>query len=288
MAYIPPNPNGQATAANSSPVVLASDQSTIPVSNASLPLPTGAATAAKQPALGIAGAASADVITVQGIASGVAQPVSGTFWQATQPVSLATNTPTIAAGTALIGKVGIDQTTPGTTNGVQVNAALPAGTNAIGKLAANTGVTIGAVEIAATQTLATVTTVGTLTTITNGVKVATNTTGGATSFTLISAATTNATSVKGSAGTLYTLFAYNNGAGTAYLKLFNKATAPTVGTDTPVMTIMLPAGGGSNISIPPQGIAFGTGIAYSVTGTGTVADTTAVAATQVFVNGAYI
>ncbi len=38
----------------------------------------------------------------------------------------------IAAGSAIIGKVGIDQTTPGTTNGVQVNAALPAGTNAIG------------------------------------------------------------------------------------------------------------------------------------------------------------
>lgn len=47
------------------------------------------------------------------------QPVSGTFWQATQPVSLATM-PTLAAGTALIGKVGIDQTTPGTTNGVVI------------------------------------------------------------------------------------------------------------------------------------------------------------------------
>jgi hypothetical protein len=42
---------------------------TQPVSAASLPLPTGAATAAKQPALGTAGAASADVITVQGVAS---------------------------------------------------------------------------------------------------------------------------------------------------------------------------------------------------------------------------
>ena len=61
-------------------------------------LPTGAATAAKQPALGTAGTASSDVITVQGIASMVAlkvdgsavtQPVSGTFWQATQPVSIA-------------------------------------------------------------------------------------------------------------------------------------------------------------------------------------------------------
>lgn len=47
----------------------------LPVSNASLPLPTGASTAAKQPALGTAGSASADVITVQGIASGTVLPI---------------------------------------------------------------------------------------------------------------------------------------------------------------------------------------------------------------------
>lgn len=57
--------------------------------------------------------------------------VDGAFYQVTQPVSIAT-APVLVAGTALIGKVGIDQTTPGTTNGVQVNAALPAGTNNIG------------------------------------------------------------------------------------------------------------------------------------------------------------
>lgn len=59
----------------------------------------------------------------------------------------------LPAGSAIIGKVGIDQTTPGTTNGVQVNAALPAGTNAIGKLAANSGVIIGDVNVVAAPTL---------------------------------------------------------------------------------------------------------------------------------------
>lgn len=50
-------------------------------------------------------------------------------------VSLKDSTmPALAAGAAIIGKVGIDQTTPGTTNGVQVNAALPAGTNLMGKV----------------------------------------------------------------------------------------------------------------------------------------------------------
>jgi hypothetical protein len=49
--------------------------------------------------------------------------------------------PALAAGSAIIGKVGIDQTTPGTTNGVQVNAALPAGTNVIGHVINDSGST---------------------------------------------------------------------------------------------------------------------------------------------------
>jgi len=57
--------------------------------------------------------------------------------QATEISSLATiatNTgAAVPAGTNIVGKFGIDQTTPGTTNGVQVNAALPAGTNLLGK-----------------------------------------------------------------------------------------------------------------------------------------------------------
>lgn len=122
-------------------------------------LPTGASTAAKQPALGTAGTASADVITVQGIASmtalkvdgsAVTQPVSGTFWQATQPVSgtvtanAGTGSFTVAQATA----ASLNATVVGTgTFAVQVSSALPAGTNAIGKLAANSGVDIGDVDV---------------------------------------------------------------------------------------------------------------------------------------------
>lgn len=54
-------------------VVIATDQPNLTtplnVAAASLPLPTGASTAAKQPALGTAGTAATDVLTVQGIAS---------------------------------------------------------------------------------------------------------------------------------------------------------------------------------------------------------------------------
>lgn len=50
--------------------------SAVPVSASSLPLPTGAATAAKQPALGTAGTPSADVVSIQGVSGGTAVPVS--------------------------------------------------------------------------------------------------------------------------------------------------------------------------------------------------------------------
>lgn len=59
-------------------------------------LPTGAATAAKQPALGTAGTASADVITVQGIASMTALKVDGSA--VTQPVSDAGGSLTVDNG----------------------------------------------------------------------------------------------------------------------------------------------------------------------------------------------
>lgn len=72
--------------------------------------------------------------------------VTGSFFQATQPVSLVT-LPALTAGSAIIGKVGIDQTTPGTTNGVQVNAALPTGANTIGAVNIN-----GTVPISGTIT----------------------------------------------------------------------------------------------------------------------------------------
>jgi len=99
---------GQKAMAASLAVTVASDQSAVPISAASLPLPSGATTAAKQDLLLAELQLKADLTE-------------------TQPVSLAT-LPALAAGTALVGNVGIDQTTPGTTNGVVVNAsALPTG-----------------------------------------------------------------------------------------------------------------------------------------------------------------
>ena len=125
---------------------------------------------------------------------------------------------------------------------------------------------------------------GTGTNTLGNVALLSRTTGGATQHTLISAATTNATSVKASAGTVYGISATNSGAAAAYLKLYNKASAPTVGTDVAVKTILIPPGATVSLPISPVGLNFGTGIAYAITGAATTADTTAVALAQCVVN----
>ncbi len=107
-------------------------------------------------------------------------------------------------------------------------------------------------------------------------------TGGATPSKYFSAASTNATSVKGSAGTLYGIVAVNTTATTYYLKFYNKASSPTVGTDTPVLTIPLLANA-SYQSQFPTGAAFGTGIAFALTGAAPDNDVTN-AATGVTIN----
>lgn len=110
---------------------------------------------------------------------------------------------------------------------------------------------------------------------------------GLTSSNLISAASTNATSVKGSAGCVYTIYAHNINAAVRYLKLYNKATAPTVGTDTPVLRLPIPgntAGTGFVLDTGGMGITFSTGIALALTTGIADADTAAVAANEIVVN----
>lgn len=110
---------------------------TMAVSAASLPLPTGAATAAKQPALGSAGAASTDVLTVQGIAAMTALKVDGSG--VTQPVS---GTVGISAGTANIGDVDV-LTVPADPFGANADAASAAGSiSAKLRFIASTGIPV--------------------------------------------------------------------------------------------------------------------------------------------------
>lgn len=90
-----------------------------------------------------------------------------------------------------------------------------------------------------------------------------------------SAATTNATVAKASAGDVFRVNGNNASGAVKYLKFYNKATAPTVGTDTPVLTLALPPGA---FSFDLGSFYFSTGIAYALTGGAADADTTALAA----------
>ena len=103
---------------------------------------------------------------------------------------------------------------------------------------------------------------------------------------LLSAATTNATVVKGGPGKLFGWYFYNANAAVRYLKLYNKATAPTVGTDTPVLTIPIPAGAAANVDLGP-GIGFSRGIGLALTTGVADADTAAVAANEIVLNLLY-
>ncbi len=94
------------------------------------------------------------------------------------------------------------------------------------------------------------------------------TTGGASMSHLLSAASTNSTSVKGSAGTLYAISAINTTATVYYLKFYDKASAPTCNSDTVLMTLPVPSStsGAGLILAPAVGFSFSAGIGLCLTG----------------------
>ena len=247
-------------------VVVDGSAVTQPVSAASLPLPTGASTAAKQPALGTAGTASADVITVQGIASMTALVVDGSG--VTQPISHGALTELAAA---------ID-----TEVQCDIVGALPAGTNAIGKLAANSGVDIGDVDV--TSIAAGANSIG-------NVGIIPRTTGGMTIFRSLDIDESEE-DVKTSAGQVFSISAFNTTAAPLYLKFYNATAANvTVGSTTPVLTFVVPGNADSDgagfIWNNEIGFAFGTAICVACTTGVADADTGAPGANACIVNIGY-
>lgn len=104
---------------------------------------------------------------------------------------------------------------------------------------------------------------------------------------IVSANSDNATNVKTTAGQLYGYQISNKAITPNYVKLYNKAsTAPTVGTDTPFMRLMIPAG--QTIQMQTDvGIAFSAGIGYGIVTGSADADDTSVAAGDVCLNLLY-
>lgn len=291
---------GQALAAASVPVVLTAAQVvtlTPPTTvTANLGTLNGAATAAKQPALGTAGSASADVISVQGIASMIAFKVDGSA--VTQPVSIAgsialptgastsalqttgnTSLSTIATNIPAQGQAlaaaslpvvltaaQITTLTPpttvtanlGTLNGAATAANQSTGNTSLGTIATNTpalGQALAAASVPVVLTALQVTALTPPATVTANQGVPTS--GGATIYRNLN--TGMGVNIKSSAGQIFGWSITNQATTVRFVKLFNSSSAPTLGSGTPVMTLGIPPGGGSNLSFP-AGIAFASGI----------------------------
>ncbi len=112
-----------------------------------------------------------------------------------------------------------------------------------------------------------------------------------TAYSLTTAATTNGALIITGAKRLAELTVSNPTATAAYVKLYNKATAPTVGTDVPVMTIAIPATaagvGEKSFNFGALGKQFPLGIGIAVTGAAVATDTTATVA-GIQVHGTYL
>ena len=135
---------------------------------------------------------------------------------------------------------------------------------------------------AVTVSSGTVTTVSTVTAVSSSTPVTPTVTNG----TINSAASTNATSVKATAGTMWSIVITNINVAARFVKLYNLASAPIVGTSTPVLTIAVPSSGTIQVDGGANGIRFSTGIALAITGLAPDNDTTAVTVsdTKILIN----
>lgn len=163
------------------------------------------------------------------------------------------------------------------------DVALPAGTNAIGKLAANDGVDIGNVDVASVAPGSNL--VGDV-----GLSGA-RTSGGTTLYKNIDVDESE-DQIKGTAGQVYWIHAINLASSVRYLKFYNATAASvTVGTTVPDLTFPIPTQGDANgagftLAIP-NGIAFGTAITVAATTGVADNDSGAPGANEVILNLGY-
>lgn len=304
MSYFPPNPNGQATGASSAPVVLASDEvvpiggldfsntpttirtdtnGRLKISHGQPAAVTGSLTALNTQ-VAVVGDGFSDVIfyfmgtTVQTVtfeqSPDSTNGTDGNWW----PVLGSSQTALAAAATtaALTGAHTYRISAPAGSYIRVRSSAYTSGTSAVQAVTttamAQPQISLGsaAVTVASTTIAAPLATIA-----------------GLTVAKINSAATTNATSTKTSQARLLGWSLTNTSAATKYVRFYNKASAPTVGTDSPLFIVAIPPT--ENVSHSnTQPITFAAGLAYAVTGAGTDLDATAVAVGDVIGSFYYV
>jgi len=194
----------------------------------------------------------------------------------------ATNPSVSATGAA----IPADATMIGGSDGTDLRALL---TNSSGNLIEANSASI------ATNTSTTATNTGSIATNTSNTATNTSTTATNTGHILaattpshaMSAASTNATSLKASAGKVGGLTLSNAASSARYFRLYDLAVAPTVGTSPIKTTIQIPANG-TVIRVYPSGLNFTSGIAYACTTGIADTDTGATGANEVSMDVDYV
>lgn len=108
------------------------------------------------------------------------------------------------------------------------------------------------------------------------------TSGGLTTYHLVSGASTNATNIKASAGQLYCYSVFNTNAAMRKLAFHNTAGSPTAGASV-FFSLPIPGGGGANVCTD-SGIAFSSGIAITTVTEGADSGTSAVGSGDLIIN----
>ena len=108
--------------------------------------------------------------------------------------------------------------------------------------------------------------------------------GSSTQHSAIMAASTNETLVSNAVRAINSIVLSNFGTKDVFFKLYNKASAPVLASDTPIKRVMIPAGTTVAFSGGTFSLRLSTGVAYAVTGGITDTDTTAVEANKILVN----
>lgn len=108
-----------------------------------------------------------------------------------------------------------------------------------------------------------------------------------TALSVVTTASNNLSSQKASTGNLFEITASNPTATPAFLKLYNKASAPVVASDVPLVILPIPASGQISVEYGDIGKRFTVGIAVAVTGAIAVTDATNAVA-GILISGTYI
>ena len=110
--------------------------------------------------------------------------------------------------------------------------------------------------------------------------------GGDTVYHLVSAATTNATNIKSSAGKVTGWYIYNSNAAARKVAFHDTSGTPTAGSSV-YFSLMIPPSSGANVSFP-SGIKFASGIGITTVTELADSDSTAVASNDLIINIYYV